>query len=198
MTTGRSEAVAKCSGVDRGVVRIGGCDGTLDCRPACNPRSIQDTDVRTLQRLEAVGRGQRRVFWDRCVDFSMRWSLAASRSGAPRAVCVALLASADLDLVVPHQANGRLIEAMRLRLALAPERVWNEIRLRGNTSSSSMPLALDTVLRRDTPRSVSACAPSAPGSHLAAQCWTATVAHQRQRWFRPSLCHATLHHAGPH
>ena len=53
----------------------------------------------------------------------------------------------DLDLVVPHQANGRIIEAMRARLKLPPERVWNEIRWQGNTSSSSIPLALDTVLR---------------------------------------------------
>lgn len=54
----------------------------------------------------------------------------------------------DLDLVVPHQANGRIIEAMRTRLKLPPERVWNEVRHQGNTSSSSIPLALDTVLRR--------------------------------------------------
>ena len=55
-----------------------------------------------------------------------------------------------MDLIVPHQANGRMIEAMRLRLALPPERVWNEVRMHGNTSSSSIPLALDTVLRLDT------------------------------------------------
>ena len=54
----------------------------------------------------------------------------------------------DLDLVVPHQANGRIIEAIRLRLKLPECRVWNEIRFQGNTSSSSIPLALDTVLRR--------------------------------------------------
>ena len=55
---------------------------------------------------------------------------------------------ADIDLVVPHQANGRIIEAMRARLKLTEDRVWNEIRYQGNTSSSSIPLALDTVLRR--------------------------------------------------
>ena len=55
---------------------------------------------------------------------------------------------ADLDLIVPHQANGRIIEAMRTRLKLPPERVWNEISQSGNTSSSTIPLALDTVLRR--------------------------------------------------
>ena len=54
-----------------------------------------------------------------------------------------------LDLIVPHQANGRIIEAMRSRLKLAPERVWNELRHQGNTSSSSIPLALDTVLHSE-------------------------------------------------
>jgi len=55
---------------------------------------------------------------------------------------------AEVDLIVPHQANGRIIEAMRTRLKLAQRQVWNEIRHRGNTSSSSIPLALDTVLRQ--------------------------------------------------
>jgi len=40
---------------------------------------------------------------------------------------------------------------MRTRLKLAPDRVWNEIREQGNTSSSTIPLALDTVLRRPGP-----------------------------------------------
>lgn len=53
----------------------------------------------------------------------------------------------DLDLIVPHQANGRIVEALRARLHFPAEKVWNEVRFRGNTSSSSIPLALSTVLR---------------------------------------------------
>jgi len=64
-----------------------------------------------------------------------------------------------LDLIVPHQANGRIIEAIRSRLKLAPERVWNEIRHQGNTSSSSIPLALDTVLHGEpSQRRIGLCA----------------------------------------
>jgi 2-oxoisovalerate dehydrogenase E1 component len=55
----------------------------------------------------------------------------------------------DLDLIVPHQANGRIIDALRARLRLSPERVWNEIRYCGNTSSSSIPLALTTILHQE-------------------------------------------------
>jgi 3-oxoacyl-[acyl-carrier-protein] synthase III len=69
------------------------------------------------------------------------------------------IAVTDLDLIVPHQANGRIIEAIRARLQVPAERVWNEIRFKGNTSSSSIPLALDTVLRQDVElRRIGLCA----------------------------------------
>ena len=74
---------------------------------------------------------------------------AVRRMGAmlERACAQAELPVADLSLVVPHQANGRILEALRKRLRLREDQVWNEIRRTGNTSSSSIPLALDTVLR---------------------------------------------------
>jgi 2-oxoisovalerate dehydrogenase E1 component len=59
----------------------------------------------------------------------------------------------DLDLVVPHQANGRIIEAMRSRLELPKDRVVNCIRQHGNTSSSTIPLALSAVVERASPNS---------------------------------------------
>jgi 2-oxoisovalerate dehydrogenase E1 component len=65
----------------------------------------------------------------------------------------------DLDLIVPHQPNGRIIDALSNRLKLNSGRVWNELRWQGNTSSSSIPLALDTVLRQDAPaRRIGLCA----------------------------------------
>ena len=48
----------------------------------------------------------------------------------------------DLEWIVPHQANGRIIEAVRHRLGSNSERVFNNIRQLGNTSASSIPLAL--------------------------------------------------------
>jgi 2-oxoisovalerate dehydrogenase E1 component len=47
-----------------------------------------------------------------------------------------------LSWVVPHQANGRIIEALRDRLALDEGRVVNHVRHCGNTGSSSIPLVL--------------------------------------------------------
>jgi 3-oxoacyl-[acyl-carrier-protein] synthase-3 len=48
----------------------------------------------------------------------------------------------DVDWLVPHQANRRIIEAMGKRLGLAPERVVMTVDRHANTSAASIPLAL--------------------------------------------------------
>ena len=48
----------------------------------------------------------------------------------------------DVDLVVAHQANGRIISALGERFGLAPERVADYVADLGNTSAASIPLAL--------------------------------------------------------
>ena len=48
----------------------------------------------------------------------------------------------ELDWLVPHQANTRIIEATRARLGLPPEKVYVNIQRYGNTSAASIPLAL--------------------------------------------------------
>ena len=48
----------------------------------------------------------------------------------------------DLALVVPHQANRRIIDAVRHRLGVDEERVYVNVHEYGNTGSASVPLAL--------------------------------------------------------
>lgn len=48
----------------------------------------------------------------------------------------------QIDLLAPHQANGRIIDAAVKRLGLAPERVVVNVNRYGNTSSASIPIAL--------------------------------------------------------
>jgi len=48
----------------------------------------------------------------------------------------------DLDLVVAHQANQRILNAVRQRTKLPEEKIFSNIRHYGNTSSNSIPLAL--------------------------------------------------------
>ena len=54
----------------------------------------------------------------------------------------------DVDWLVPHQANARIIEAMGKRLGLPPERVVMTVDRHANTSAASVPLALDEA-RKD-------------------------------------------------
>jgi 3-oxoacyl-[acyl-carrier-protein] synthase-3 len=57
------------------------------------------------------------------------------------------LGPGDLELVIPHQANLRIIEAARERLGLPPEKVVVNIDRYGNTSAASIPISLDELVR---------------------------------------------------
>ena len=48
----------------------------------------------------------------------------------------------DVDLLIPHQANIRIMEASRERLNLPPEKMTKTIHKYGNTSSASIPMAI--------------------------------------------------------
>jgi 3-oxoacyl-[acyl-carrier-protein] synthase-3 len=63
-------------------------------------------------------------------------------------VCEAILeknhlSAEDVDWLVPHQANLRIIEAARQRIQLAPEKVMLNIQKYGNTTAATLPLCLD-------------------------------------------------------
>jgi len=53
----------------------------------------------------------------------------------------------DVSLCVPHQANIRIIDAMAKRLGLSRDKLYLNIEKYGNTSSASVPLALDEANR---------------------------------------------------
>jgi 3-oxoacyl-[acyl-carrier-protein] synthase III len=53
----------------------------------------------------------------------------------------------DVDWLVPHQANIRIIEATAKKLGLSMENVVLTVAKHGNTSAASIPLALDTAVR---------------------------------------------------
>jgi len=63
------------------------------------------------------------------------------------ALDIAGLKAEDLDLVIPHQANKRIIDATRERLGVPEEKVILNIERYGNTSSASIPISLDEVVR---------------------------------------------------
>jgi 3-oxoacyl-[acyl-carrier-protein] synthase-3 len=54
----------------------------------------------------------------------------------------------DVDYFIPHQANSRIINTAAAKLGIKPEKVVCNIDRYGNTSTASIPLALDEVWRR--------------------------------------------------
>ncbi|WP_374326460.1 beta-ketoacyl-ACP synthase III [Azonexus sp.] len=63
-------------------------------------------------------------------------------------VCAkAAIATTDIDWLVPHQANIRIIEATGRKLGIDRERVVVTVDRHGNTSAASVPLALDEAVR---------------------------------------------------
>jgi 3-oxoacyl-[acyl-carrier-protein] synthase-3 len=52
-------------------------------------------------------------------------------------------AASDVDLFIPHQANQRITDAVARNLDVNMERVYSNISMHGNTSSASIPIALD-------------------------------------------------------
>jgi 2-oxoisovalerate dehydrogenase E1 component len=57
------------------------------------------------------------------------------------------IAPGELDLVVPHQANQRIINAVRQKLRMPNEKMFSNIRHLGNTSSTTIPLCLQDIFR---------------------------------------------------
>jgi len=55
--------------------------------------------------------------------------------------------AADIDWVIPHQANIRIMDATMKKLHLPHERLIVTVDLHGNTSAASIPLALDIAVR---------------------------------------------------
>ena len=66
---------------------------------------------------------------------------------ATRALDEAKLTSADIDLMIPHQANIRIIEATAKHAGIPMDKVYVNVDRYGNTSAASVPIALDEAVR---------------------------------------------------
>jgi 3-oxoacyl-[acyl-carrier-protein] synthase III len=65
---------------------------------------------------------------------------------ADRALDAARLTGNDIDLMIPHQANVRIIEATAKHASIPMDKVYVNVDRYGNTSSASIPIALDEAL----------------------------------------------------
>jgi 3-oxoacyl-[acyl-carrier-protein] synthase-3 len=75
-----------------------------------------------------------------------RRAVTAMGEASSRVVEQAGLSVEDVDLLIPHQANIRIIDATARKLKLAPEKVFVNIASYGNTSAATIPIALTEAI----------------------------------------------------
>jgi 3-oxoacyl-[acyl-carrier-protein] synthase-3 len=76
-----------------------------------------------------------------------RRAVIAMADSCARVLDKAGLSADDVSLLIPHQANARIIKAVAKRLGFPMERVVLDIETVGNTSAASVPIALDRAWR---------------------------------------------------
>jgi 3-oxoacyl-[acyl-carrier-protein] synthase-3 len=67
---------------------------------------------------------------------------------AARALDMARINGGDIDLLIPHQANLRIIEATAKHAGISMDKVYVNVDRYGNTSSASIPIALDEAIQK--------------------------------------------------
>lgn len=138
---GAGAVVLQAAEGERGILAtVTGTDGTLTellnipAGGSRQPTSHETVDQR-LHYMKMVGR---EVF---------KHAVRTMGEAANHAIAQAGLTVADVNCVIPHQANMRIVEAIRERLGLPPERFFVNLDRYGNTSAASVPLALDQAVR---------------------------------------------------
>ena len=74
-------------------------------------------------------------------------AVKAMESASIEAIRKAEITPDEIDLFISHQANYRIMEAVRRRLDIPPEKVFMNVDRYGNTSSASVPIALDEAAK---------------------------------------------------
>lgn len=101
-----------------------------------------------------------------------RQAVSKLASTAETALDKAGISAADIDWVVPHQANIRIIEGTAKKLGLSMDKVVVTVQDHGNTSAASIPLAMSVGKERGQIKQGDVCVAEAIGGGLA---WGAVV-----------------------
>ncbi|MEO1614460.1 MAG: beta-ketoacyl-ACP synthase III [Planctomycetota bacterium] len=114
-----------------------GCGGEMLCIPAGGTR-LPLTDETKSEGLQYLRMDGRNVF---------KWAVRVFAESAADVMTAAGVTSDELDLVVLHQANQRIIDSAVSDLAVSSDKVFVNLNRYGNTSGASIPLALDEAAR---------------------------------------------------
>ncbi|OYV63984.1 MAG: 3-oxoacyl-ACP synthase, partial [Gemmatimonadetes bacterium 21-71-4] len=139
---GAGAAVVRPATHGRGIlgsfIRSDGSLANLLYRPAGGAAHPFDQQVLN-ERSSYVKMAGREVF---------KHAVRSMAEACDRALDAAKLTSADIDLLIPHQANVRIIEATAKHANLPMDKVYVNVDRYGNTSSASIPIALDEAIER--------------------------------------------------
>ena len=112
--------------------------GDLLCRPAGGGARPFSEEV-LAERSQYIKMNGREVFKN---------AVRSMSEAATRALDAAKLTAADIDLMIPHQANIRIIEATAKHANVPMDKVYVNVDRYGNTSAASIPIALDEAIER--------------------------------------------------
>jgi len=97
--------------------------------------------------VSAAGLSRREQFMQMDGRAVFKWAIRLAEENIAAVVARAGLPLEAIDLFVLHQANARIVEGVRTALDLPAEKVFMNLDRYGNTSSGSIPLALDEAWR---------------------------------------------------
>jgi 3-oxoacyl-[acyl-carrier-protein] synthase III len=118
-------------------IRSDGTLGDLLCRPSGGVARPITPEV-LEERSQYIRMNGREVFKN---------AVRSMSEAATRALDAAKLTGADIDLMIPHQANVRIIEATAKYANIPMDKVYVNVDRFGNTSAASVPIALDEAIR---------------------------------------------------
>ncbi len=134
---GSGAVIVEPSDTDEGIQSINvGSDGTL-----ANALTIEGAGSSWMEIPSPV-----RVVMDGREVF--RNAVVGMAVAAEKALADAGWSVDDVDLLIPHQANIRIIDATTKRLGIDPEKVYTNIDAYGNTSAATIPIALSEAIDR--------------------------------------------------
>jgi 3-oxoacyl-[acyl-carrier-protein] synthase-3 len=123
-------------GILSSYVRSDGTLGDLLCRPSGGAKRPFSTDV-LADRSQFIRMNGREVF---------KHAVRSMSDACSHALDLAKLTGNDIDLMIPHQANIRIIEATAKYANIPMDKVYVNVDRYGNTSAASVPIALDEAI----------------------------------------------------
>jgi 3-oxoacyl-[acyl-carrier-protein] synthase-3 len=134
----RSQNIPQPKGILAAYMRSDGTLADLLYRPA-GGSTIPFSEAVLADRSHFVKMAGREVF---------KHAVRSMADATDRALDAAKLTGKDIDLLIPHQANVRIIEATAKHAGVSMEKVYVNVDRYGNTSSASVPIALDEAIER--------------------------------------------------